>query len=201
MCSETSGTCAHWGRAAHSSGVQFTPLDPGDPPLLLLLAPACVRPSISTLLGGRAQAAWVCTGGGLDMSKVLLDGWQERSKRSTPLCVLKTSLPSHSQQHPPDIALACRRWLGPGREWRWRWWLTTGRFSLCCWPLSEPHMEERGWWQVAGWPAAPSSRPFTQKGEWEEGVVEGAQQENTSNLTRGCTTLNEGLHWTYYATA
>ncbi len=40
-------------------------------------------------------------------------------------------------------------------------------------PFSTPY-GEWGWWQVAGWPADPSSHPL-QKGEWGEGVVAGAQ--------------------------
>jgi hypothetical protein len=55
-------------------------------------------------------------------------------------------------------------------------------------------MEEGGSWQaggLAGWPAFPSSRPFTQEGEcWVE--VVGAQLGKTSTLDGGrqCTDLS-----------
>jgi hypothetical protein len=46
---------------------------------------------------------------------------------------------------------------------------------------------------VAGWPAASSSQPFTQEGEWGEGVVVGAQLENTSRPDEGLHYTDEGL--------
>jgi hypothetical protein len=44
-------------------------------------------------------------------------------------------------------------------------------FALLMAPLSTPYEGGGGGGRLADWPAAPSSQPFTQEGEWGEGVV------------------------------
>ncbi len=57
-------------------------------------------------------------------------------------------------------------------------------FTMLLAPLSTPY-GGGGWWQVAGWPAVPSSQPFPREGKWVEGLVVGVQLENTSTLEGG----------------
>ncbi len=92
---------------------EISPLDPGDPPLFLSLSLAHAGPALAALVGGRVQVARAPARGGMGVSKVEMDGQHEKSKRSRPPRVSKTTLPSHPQLGTSDTD-------GPSLHPMWR---------------------------------------------------------------------------------
>jgi hypothetical protein len=86
-------------------------LGPGNPLLIPPLAPLRICPPADQQLAAPAFGH-----GGLGTLTVVEDGRQKKSKSSAPLRDLRTTFPSHMQQHMLNIGVTCDKQLGSGWE-------------------------------------------------------------------------------------